>query len=87
MLEFFTQGVTYLLKNESYMYSTDRREWSSIVTYHPQNNCQNENQNEKPPMHAFFELKHENGIKTGKKYAPATLHSSDLSLGINCIFS
>jgi hypothetical protein len=25
-LEFFMQGVTYLLKNESYMYSTDRRE-------------------------------------------------------------
>jgi hypothetical protein len=25
-LEFFFQGVTYLLKNESYMYSTDRRE-------------------------------------------------------------
>jgi hypothetical protein len=26
MLEFFINGVTYLLKNESYMYSTDRRE-------------------------------------------------------------
>jgi hypothetical protein len=25
-LEFFIQGVTYLLKNESYMYSTDGRE-------------------------------------------------------------
>jgi hypothetical protein len=25
-LEFFIQGVTYLFKNESYMYSTDRRE-------------------------------------------------------------
>jgi hypothetical protein len=30
--EFFIQGVTYLLKNESYMYSTYRREWSVIVT-------------------------------------------------------
>jgi hypothetical protein len=35
----------------------------------------------------FFEFKHENGIKMGKKYAPATLHSSDLSLGIHCICS
>jgi hypothetical protein len=42
---------------------------------------------EKPPKQAFFELKHENGIKTAKKYALATLHSSDLSLGIHCIFS
>jgi hypothetical protein len=25
-LEFFIKGVKYLLKNESYMYSTDRRE-------------------------------------------------------------
>jgi hypothetical protein len=25
-LEVFIQGVKYLLKNESYMYSTDRRE-------------------------------------------------------------
>jgi hypothetical protein len=41
--------------------------------------------NEKPPKDAFFKLKHENGIKTGKKYAPATLHSSDLSLGNHCI--
>ncbi len=39
-LDFFIQGVTYLLKNESYMNSTDRREWSSIVTYHSQSNCQ-----------------------------------------------
>jgi hypothetical protein len=34
MPEFFIQGVTYLLKNESYMYSTDRRELSAIVTFH-----------------------------------------------------
>jgi hypothetical protein len=26
MLDFFIQGVTYLLKKESYMYSTNRRE-------------------------------------------------------------
>jgi hypothetical protein len=25
-LEFFIQGVTYLLKNESYLYNTDRRD-------------------------------------------------------------
>ncbi len=43
--------------------------------------------NEKPPKHAFFELKHENNIKTGKNYASATLHSSDLSLGFHCICS
>jgi hypothetical protein len=41
MLEFFIQGVTYLLKNESY--STDSRELSSIVTYHSQSNCQMRN--------------------------------------------
>jgi hypothetical protein len=34
-----------------------------------------------------FRIKYENGIKTGKKYALATLHSSDLSLGIHCICS
>ncbi len=42
-LEFFIQGVTYLLKNESYMYSIDSREWCSIVTYHSQSNCQMRN--------------------------------------------
>ncbi len=43
-LELFIQGVTYLLlKNESYMYSTDIRVQSAIVTYHLQSNCQMRN--------------------------------------------
>ncbi len=59
-LEFFIQGVTYLhiLKKESDMYSTDRREWSAIVI------IRRVTVNEKSPKQAFFELKHENGIKT-----------------------
>ncbi len=39
MLEFFIWGVTYLLKNESYKYNTDRREWSAVVTHRLQSNC------------------------------------------------
>jgi hypothetical protein len=41
--EFFIQGVTYILKNESYMYSTNRRELSVTVTYNLQSNCQMRN--------------------------------------------
>ncbi len=42
-LEFFIWGVTYLLKNESYRYNTDWREWSSVVTHNLQSNSQMRN--------------------------------------------
>ncbi len=70
MLEFFIQGVTYLLKNESYMYSPDRREWSLIVTYHSQSNCPMQWETAKAHI---LKLKHENGIKMGKNMLRQTL--------------
>jgi hypothetical protein len=70
-------SITCLMKKDAYMYNVDRREWSSVVTYHSQSSCQMRNHQSL----YFLKLKHENGIKK-KKYAPPTLLSSDLTLGI-----
>ncbi len=42
-LKIFIWGVTYLLKNESYKYKTNRREWPAAVTHHLQSNSQKRN--------------------------------------------
>ncbi len=34
-IDFFIWGVTYLLKNQSYMYKNDGWDWSAVVTHHP----------------------------------------------------